>query len=179
MMGNRGGRLHRDDRTLGPRRWATKSWIVCLCSFKGRRRQVFGAGYSELFFLDEPTALAAGHRPCFECRRAAARAFAQAIDPVDPPTARAMDAALDAERRQGRAKRSHPARIDDLPDGAFYAEGGAAFAIRGDRVLPWSFAGYGAPRARPRETLVAMLTPPTSARALANGYAPLWHPSAG
>ena len=71
LMGNRGGRLHRDDRTLSGSRWKTKHWIICVCAFKGRRRDVWGNIYTELFFLDEPTALAAGHRPCFECRRQA------------------------------------------------------------------------------------------------------------
>ena len=79
LLGNRGGRIHRDDRTLGARRWTSKRWLVCLCDFKGRRREVWGAGYTELFFLDEPTALAAGHRPCFECRREAAKAFLAAF----------------------------------------------------------------------------------------------------
>ena len=79
LLGNRGGRLHRPDRTLGRRRWTSRRWIVCLCAFKGRWREVWGAGYTELFFLDEPTALAAGHRPCFECRREAAKAFLAAL----------------------------------------------------------------------------------------------------
>ena len=75
-MGNRGGKLHRDDRTLSSSRWKSKRWLVCVCAFKGRRRDVWGKFYTELFFLDEPTALAAGHRPCFECRRQAAKPFA-------------------------------------------------------------------------------------------------------
>src|SRR3982750_3662131 len=76
LFGNRGGRFHRDDRTLGKRRWASRQWICCVLAFKGRHRAVWGRGYTELFFLDEVTALAAGHRPCFECRRTAARTFA-------------------------------------------------------------------------------------------------------
>jgi hypothetical protein len=79
FLGNRGGRFHRDDRTLGVRRWVSRSWICCCLEFKGRHRNVWGAGYTELFFLDEPTALAAGHRPCFECRRKDAQAFAVAF----------------------------------------------------------------------------------------------------
>jgi hypothetical protein len=79
LMGNRGGRLHRDDQNLGAIRWKTKHWLVCVCEFKGRRRDVWGRYYTELFFLDEPTALAAGHRPCFECRRPAAKAFIAAF----------------------------------------------------------------------------------------------------
>src|SRR5947199_222619 len=78
VMGNRGGRLHRTDRTLSLRQWVSRQWICCRLEFKGRRRTIWGGGYTELFFLDEVTALAAGHRPCFECRRADARAFAAA-----------------------------------------------------------------------------------------------------
>ena len=70
LFGNRGGRFHRDGQTLGARRWVSRRWICCRLDFKGRHRDVWGRGYTELFFLDEPTALAAGHRPCFECRRA-------------------------------------------------------------------------------------------------------------
>src|SRR5271163_2589347 len=79
LMGNRGGRLHRDDQTLSGSRWKNKHWLICVCEFKGRRRDVWGRYYTELFFLDEPTALAAGHRPCFECRRQAAKAFLAAF----------------------------------------------------------------------------------------------------
>src|SRR5271167_1181290 len=101
VMGNRGGRLHRDDRTLGTRRWTSKRWIVCRCEFRGRRRDVWGNGYTELFFLDESTALAAGHRPCFECRRDAAKAFLAAF-PGAPTHADAMDEVLHGERLIGR-----------------------------------------------------------------------------
>src|SRR5271157_4689303 len=104
MMGNRGGRLHRDDRTLAGRRWTSKRWIVCVCAFKGRRREVWGRGYTELFFVDEPTALAAGHRPCFECRRGAAKAFL-AVFPGCPSGADPMDEALHRERVERRRKR--------------------------------------------------------------------------
>ena len=98
MMGNRGGRLHRDDRALGSRRWTNKRWIVCVCAFKGRWREVWGPGYTELFFLDEPTALAAGHRPCFECRREAAKAFLAAFPNSAGFGADAMDEVLHRER---------------------------------------------------------------------------------
>ena len=77
FMGNRGGRFHTDAKTLTARRWASRQWICCVLEFKGRRRDVWGSSYTELFFLDEPTAFAAGHRPCFECRRRDAEAFAE------------------------------------------------------------------------------------------------------
>src|SRR5262249_21280802 len=76
FMGNRRGRLHSDDRTLSSRRWASRMWICCRLHFNNRHRQVWGNSYTELFFLDEVTALAAGHRPCFECRRKDAEIFA-------------------------------------------------------------------------------------------------------
>ena len=76
FMGNRGGRLHTAQRTLTRRRWTSRAWICCVLDFNNRRRSVWGNSYTELFFLDEPTALAAGHRPCFECRRKDAEAFA-------------------------------------------------------------------------------------------------------
>src|SRR5450755_4925725 len=76
LMGNRGGRLHDRHHKLGARRWTSKQWICCRLEFNNRRRKVWGASYSELFFLDEVTALAAGHRPCFECRRQQAESFA-------------------------------------------------------------------------------------------------------
>ena len=75
FMGNRGGRFHTDAKTLTARRWASRQWICCVLDFKGRRRDVWGRFYTELFFLDEPTAFAAGHRPCFECRRKDAQAL--------------------------------------------------------------------------------------------------------
>src|ERR1700761_5044080 len=77
MFGTRGGRIHTDDKKLTKRRWASRQWICCVLDFKGRQRDVWGRYYTELFFLDEPTAFAAGHRPCFECRRKDAEMFAE------------------------------------------------------------------------------------------------------
>lgn len=183
LLGNRGGRFHRDDRTIGARPWASRQWICCVLAFRGRRRTpLMGRGYTELFFLDEVTALAAGHRPCFECRRADATRFAaawaRAKGLAAPPKAPEMDAVLHAERLDGRNKRPHRARLEALPDGAMIARGGAAFAVRGDRLLPWTFAGYGPGVAR-GSGLADMLTPPAIVAALAAGYQPVWHPGAG
>jgi hypothetical protein len=174
LMGNRGGRFHRSDQTLGRRRWASKQWIACLCAFRGRRRAVWGESYTELFFLDEVTALAAGHRPCFECRRAEAEAFRRAFAIGAPPTAPSMDAVLHRERLDQGAKRLWDLPVAALPDGAMIARDGRAFAVRGDAIAPWSFAGYGAPQPRPRAGLARVLTPPSIVRALAAGYAPRW-----
>ena len=172
-MGNRGGRLHRDDRTLSGRRWASRRWIVCVCAFKGRRREVWGKGYTELFFLDEPTALAAGHRPCFECRRQAAKAFLAAF-PGAPSGADAMDEALHRERIENRLKRLWRARLGDLPDGTMIARDRRAYAVRSAMLWPWSFAGYRAPAELDPDAVADVLTPPSTVAALKGGYRPLW-----
>jgi len=178
LMGNRGGRLHRDDRTLSGRRWTSRRWIACVCAFKGRRREVWGDGYTELFFLDEPTALAAGHRPCFECRRAAAKAFLAAF-PGQPLGADDMDEALHRDRVENRAKRTRRTRLGDLPEGAMIARDGRAYAVRGGALLPWSFAGYGPPAPLDPDALADVLTPPSTVAALARGYRPLWAEALG
>jgi hypothetical protein len=173
MMGNRGGRLHRDDQTLSGSRWKNKHWLICVCEFKGRRRDVWGRYYTELFFLDEPTALAAGHRPCFECRRQAAKAFIAAF-PGAPSHVGAMDDALHIERVENRRKRLSRARLGELPDGAMIARDGRAYAIRSGALLPWSFAGYGAPAQLEPDAVVEVLTPTSTVAALKGGYRPLW-----
>lgn len=186
FLGNRGGRFHRDDRTFGARRWASRQWICCVLDFKGRQRDVWGRYYTELFFLDEPTALAAGHRPCFECRRKDAQAFAAAMAAgrrlLSPPTAPEMDRLIHAERLDGRAKRRHRLPIDDLPDGAFLTlpqEPAIAFAVLGDDLLRWTPGGYTSRQRRPAGIGVDVLTPPSILAALSAGYPPQWHPSAG
>lgn len=176
MMGNRGGRIHDAARKLGARRWASKQWICCKLDFKNRQRTVWADSYTELFFLDEVTALAAGHRPCFECRRKDAQTFATAFPRVQ--SAPEMDAVLHRERLDGRAKRTHRYSIDTLPDGAMIARDGEAFAVRGEHLLRWTPAGYSTPQKRLRSIDVDVLTPPSILKSLERGYAPLWHPSA-
>ena len=182
MMGNRGGKFHRDDKTLGTRRRASKQWICCVPEFKGRQRDVWGRYYTELFFLDEVTALAAGHRPCFECRRAEATAFAEAWGKgggaEKSPSAPEMDVVLHAERLEGRAKRLHRLAAKDLPDGAMVSVEGAAFAVKGDELLHWTPIGYGERRELPRNGNLDVLTPPSILAALRAGYTPHWHESA-
>jgi hypothetical protein len=174
LLGNRGGRFHRDDRTLGRRRWASKQWIACLCAFKGRRRAVWGAGYTQLFFLDEVTAFAAGHRPCFECRRAEAKAFRACFRGGPGLSAPAMDAILHGERLDGAGKRVWRSSLARLPDGAVIAWEGRPYAVRADALLPWRFEGYGAPRKRPLLAIVEVLTPASIVGALEAGYRPRW-----
>ncbi|MGC1695871.1 MAG: hypothetical protein WA743_11450 [Pseudolabrys sp.] len=179
LMGNRGGKIHTSDRKLARRRWASRQWICCVLEFKNRRRDVWGRYYTELFFLDEVTAFAAGHRPCFECRRKDAEAFAALFSGKQKrASAPAMDQVLHAERLDGKAKRLHRRAIDTLPDGAMIAHTGAAFAVRGKHLLPWTPSGYRPPVARPRGGDVDVLTPPSIVAVMAAGYTPLWHPSA-
>lgn len=179
MFGNRGGKFHRDDKTLASRRWVSRQWICCVLKFKGRRRNVWGRYYTELFFLDEVTAFAAGHRPCFECRRKDAERFALLFcGKKQRASAAAMDKVLHAERLDGKHKRSHRARLDTLPDGAMISRDGQAFAVRGNRLLRWSAGGYSQSRPRPQGIAVDVLTPPSILTVLRRGYGPLWHPSA-
>jgi hypothetical protein len=178
LMGNRGGRFHRDDKTLGRRCWVSRQWICCRLEFNGRHRKVWGDGYTELFFLDEVTALAAGHRPCFECRRKDAENFAALFsEKTKRASAPAIDAVLGAERLDGKIKRSHRRKIDALPDGAMIALDAEAYALRGKRLLRWTASGYAGAKPRPHKAAVDVLTPPSILAVLAAGYRPLWHPS--
>lgn len=184
MMGNRGGCLHDGERRLGTRRWASRQWICCVLSFKGRRRRVMAPGrYTELFFLDEATALAAGHRPCFECRRADAVRFAELWAGSRGNRGRAsapdMDARLHAERvmRAGE-RRLMRARRGEVPDGTMALVGNAPHLVRGGRLWPWSFAGYGAPVDLDADHFIGLLTPPSIIAVLKLGYMPMLHASA-
>jgi hypothetical protein len=180
LMGNRGGRFHRDDKTLGKRRWVSRQWICCRLEFSNRHRKVWGDGYTELFFLDEVTALAAGHRPCFECRRKDAENFAALFSAkTKRASAPAMDVVLGAERLDGKTKRRHRRKIDVIPDGVMIALDGEAYAVRGKRLLRWTPSGYAGAKRRPRKSAVDVLTPRSILAVLAAGYRPLWHPSAG
>jgi hypothetical protein len=181
FTGNRGIIHDPATRTLLARRWAGKAWIVCPCEYKGMRREVMGErSWTELFFLDEATALAAGHRPCFFCRREAANRFracwAQGTHAA-PPSAPAMDRVLHAERLDGKAKRRHPLPrpIGDLPDGAMIAVEDQAFAVLHGEPFRWTPAGYQSAAISPKNA--QLLTPPSTVKAFAAGYRPVFHPS--
>ena len=134
------------------RRWASPAWLTCVCEFRGRRREVMGGrSWTELFFLDEATAFAAGHRPCFFCRRDDANRFRaawQAGNGVGPVLAPEIDAVLHRERLQGGRKRLHalPMPLEKLPDGAMVQGGDESYLIARGRALRWSLAGYGVAR---------------------------------
>jgi hypothetical protein len=183
LMGNRGV-LHDESRRIVAA-WRTKRWITCVLEFRGRKREVFTPRrYSELFFLDEATSLAAGHRPCSECRRARYEEFRAAWAAANGTAGRAladdMDAVIHAERvERGGGKKTHDAPRSALPEGAFVEHDGRAYLIRGGRLLPWSFAGYGPARDVESATMVRVLTPASIARTIRAGFVPQVHPSAG
>jgi len=184
LMGNRGC-LHRPDRRLGAARWRSKLWICCELAWKDVRRDPMPPGrWTALFFLDEATALAAGHRPCGYCRRADFVAFAEGWRRAHGLGERALasqiDARLHAERVDPRSRRqlTRPALVGELPDGVMIRHGGAPGLLAGDGMLPWSFAGYQAPVALSPTTSVELLTPPATVATIAAGYRPLLHPSA-
>jgi hypothetical protein len=184
LMGNRGC-LHRPDRTLGTARWRSKLWICCVLDFRGRKRDPMPPGrWTALFFLDEATALAAGHRPCGECRRqdylAYAAAWQRAAGLARRPRAGEMDARLHAERVDSRTRRqrTRPAVAGELPDGVIVGSDGAPGLLAGGRFLPWSFTGYREPVALAPDAAVELLTPPASVAAIAAGYRPMLHPTA-
>jgi len=186
FTGNRGIIHDPATRTLTRRRWTSKAWLICSCTYKDVRRDVMGGrSWTELFFLDEATALAAGHRPCFCCRRAAAEAFRAAwaaANRIALPHAAEIDRVLHAERLAGRAKRLHasPGRMDALPTGTMLVAGKQGYLVTAGRLLQWSPEGY---RAIPPSTAVSLRfdgvqTPPSTLRALAAGYCPVLHASA-
>jgi hypothetical protein len=187
FTGNRGIIHDPDTKTLTSRRWTTKAWICCALDWKGRRREVMGrnapgggAGWTELFFLDEVTALAAGHRPCFTCRREAATRFFACLESEfgGKPRAADVDVRLHGERLASGARAKPLSLIDlpGLPDGTMIASGSSAYALRERRARPWSFEGYGAPVALSdlARAPLTLITPPTIVKALRAGYRPVW-----
>lgn len=182
FIGNRGIIHDPATRTLLRRRWTSKAWLVCVCEFRGRWREVMsGRSWAELFFLDEATALAAGHRPCFFCRNIDASRFRDAWEEGNGMAsirAGDIDAVLHRERLEGRTKRLHtlPDSIGFLPDGAMVQKESESYLIANGQALLWSVAGYHEAQSVPQD--VMLLTPPSTLRALFVGYRPVLHPSA-
>jgi hypothetical protein len=182
FTGNRGIIHDPLTKTLLHKRWSNPAWITCVCEFRGRRRDVMATrSWTELFFLDEATSFAAGHRPCFYCRRADANAFRAAWEQGNGITrvrATEIDAMLHAERLDKRAKRLHPlpCAVDELPDGAMVAVGGEGYLILRGKPLRWSFTGYHAADSKLNDAL--LLTPPSTLKALRAGYRAMLHESA-
>jgi hypothetical protein len=184
LFGNR-GHLH-DDVGRIVRPWQVRRWIACLLEFKGRHRELLQPGrYTELFFLDEATAFAAGHRPCAECRREDFVRFRDAWaathggGPDSAVRVDDVDRVLHEERvGPGRSKRLHPARLGELPDGSMIAVEDRAWLVRGGALLEWSPAGYSGRRELSPGSAVLALTPPSIVEVFRSGYVPAVHPSA-
>ncbi len=180
LMGNR-GILHGADQTLGTARWRHKAWVCCLLSFKGRRRRIMAPNnYTELFFLDEATAFAAGHRPCAECRRADHLAFKTAWAAATGKRASApeMDAVLHLNRvTRKRAQVTYQADASTLPNGTFIQIADGHAVLWGASALMYRPSGYYAAIDRPNGP-VTVLTPRPTVTTIAHGYRPTLHFSA-
>ena len=178
LMGNR-GILH-DDRRRIVRPWQVRRWIACVLEFRGRHREVMQPHrYTELFFLDEAAAFAAGHRPCAECRRDDYNRFRAFWVRAhgEPSNADAMDAKIHGDRLAGKKKRTYFDDVAGLTDGAYVALEGKAHLVWDDALFEWSDSGYVARRSRPRRAEVEVLTPRALTAVLRVGYRPSIHPT--
>jgi len=184
LMGNRGGALHNAGQTIVRQHKGTR-WITCLLEFKERHRQVMTPGlYTELFFLDEAVAFAAGHRPCAECRRSSFNAFVDAWQQWNPtrsgstPRVAEIDAELHRARlAPGGCQVKFQAALNSLPSGSFVEIGGGAYLVEEDALLLWSPEGYVKREPRPDHLLVTVLTPAPIVECFRAGYAPGVHHS--
>jgi hypothetical protein len=181
MMGNRGGALHNSDREI-VRGYKSRRWITCVLEFKGRHRTVMSERrYTELFFLDEAVAFAAGHRPCAECRRERFNAFREAwrrakgLDSL--PFADEMDIELHPARVDRREKVTYEAAMSSLPDGCFVQIDGLAYLVWSDALLLWTPEGYTRHYARPADSIATVLTPKPIVECMRQGYKPEIHAS--
>ena len=183
MMGNRGGALHNQEREV-VRRYKSRRWITCVLEFRGRRRSVMSPGrYTELFFLDEAVAFAAGHRPCAECRRERFLVFQNAwkrcrAEPWQPARADDIDRDLHRHRidRDGR-KVTYEAALSSLPNGCFVEIDGTAALAWGDALLLWTPEGYAGKIHRQDGLRVTVLTPEPIVECFRYGYEPATHES--
>ena len=188
FTGNRGIIHDPETKTLLRKRWTTKAWIICSCEYKGIRREPMGrngpngkAGWTELFFLDEVTALAAGHRPCFLCRRERAKEFAACFakgNNLSSVAAPDIDRTLHGERRasSGIGKKLTPEDAWKLPDGTMVEQAGLPLAVLGEWLVPWFNDGYGRiyDRRGVEHIETFLLTPPSTVAAIRSGYRPTW-----
>jgi hypothetical protein len=178
FTGNRGV-LHDDRRRLVTDRWRTKAWIVCSLTWKDVRRvPMTPRRWTELFFLDEAVALAAGHRPCGFCRRPAFRAFLRAWG--GEPRAPALDAVLHADRVPPLRGGPRPvARFGGLPYGTFVLCAGEPLLATAAGPRRWTHFGYEPGPQLAADAVVEVVTPAASVAALRGGYRPVLHPTAG
>ncbi|WP_380872316.1 hypothetical protein ACFB49_32630 [Sphingomonas sp. DBB INV C78] len=182
LMGNRGC-LHDDQKQIAGKRWTTHSWVTCALSFNGRKRELMAPrNYTELFFLDEATALAAGHRPCWECRRNNYTAFISASKqahklPMDEKlTVKEIDKVMHRDRTTAIADRA-PILGNDLPDAAMVIDGEKRIWVRWQGAFyQWSFEGYGTVQDQ-FDGPVKLVTPNSTMRVLRHGYRAGMHPT--
>jgi hypothetical protein len=183
MLGNRGC-LHGQGRELGATRWRSKLWICCVLDWKDVRRDPMPPGrWTALFFLDEATALAAGHRPCAYCRRSDYADFTEAWRAAQSLPRRPLAAELDAQLHRERVDRTRRQRtvfrqVTGLPEGVMIRQAGIVGLLAGGTLLPWSLSGYDSRAASVRAGLTEVLTPPSIVAAIEAGYRPMVHPSA-
>lgn len=180
LTGNR-GIIHRDDKTLGTARWSHHAWICCTLNWQGIKRPLMtGRNWTELFFLDEVTAFAAGHRPCGTCRRDAYNRFVAGWTDASgqKPSAKDMDKALHAARvRRDRSQIRFEAPCAQLPDGVMVLHANGPALIWHNKLHPFTPNGYTAPIALNPQTIVRVLTPQPSIAVLNAGYKPQIHAS--
>jgi len=185
-MGNRGILHDNENRIVRP--WAHKAWVTCLLEFKGiKRARPFSTGnYSELFFLDEATAFAAGHRPCAYCQRTRHLKFkdawirANVVEELRATTLMPdVDKILHAERTApDGGKGTFQAPLLEMHPGTIFEHGKSAYLVSAAGYFPWSFSGYGAPISIDPATVVKVLTPRSIVRAFTEGFMPVVHQSA-
>ncbi len=173
LMGNRGC-LHDEKRQIVSKS-KRDAWVTCLLEFQGRHRQVMASGqYTELFFLDEATALASGHRPCATCRRDRYDAFMSAWAKGNRGGAKTLAGEVDKQMKQdrGTSARKTVSTLDGLPDGVMVkASGDTFYLLKGGMLYPWSFHGYGQPA--PVGAMAGpyvILTPESTVKAIRAGY---------
>lgn len=187
LLGNR-GTLHNDQGII-VRSYQGQRWIICQLSFKDRQRIVMSPGrYTELFFLDEATALAAGHRPCCECRREAYHAFREAWvaagwapEEAKMPKATEIDRVLHRERIGPTGEKvTFMAPLGLLPAGVFVSIADQAYLVWQEQLFPWMAAGYGTPVSQDTTQVVQVLTPRSTVAVLHQGYVPeVYFPAIG
>ncbi len=180
LMGNR-GILHDGSGRLGHKRWKHNHWVSCVTKRGNRRVPLMEPGhYTPLFFLDEAVALAAGHRPCARCRYEASRRFAEAWLGNARLSTKEMDRILHDGRVDpvSRGQRTHTAAFDDLPRGTFVGQDGEAWLVLDSSLARYTPSGYDECVRKPSGSAV-VLTPAAAVAALAGGYSPVIHPSAG
>lgn len=183
MMGNRGGAIHNSDRQI-IRRFKSRRWITCVLEFRGRHRIVMSEKrYTELFFLDEAVAFAAGHRPCAECRRERFNAFKEAwrrrTGEATLPFADEMDLELHPARIGRRGEKvTYEAELRSLPDGCFVRVEDSAYLILDGALLLWTPQGYSKRKAIPENLVATVLTPKPIVECFRQGYKPEVHETA-